>query len=56
VKGTVKQILGTIAGGVIKPGLNLVEMVLFEGNPLLEAHVRPADIASFDQIRWHRSN
>jgi adhesin transport system membrane fusion protein len=45
VKGTVKQILVTTVGGVIKPGMDLVEIVPLEGNLLVEAHVRPADIA-----------
>jgi adhesin transport system membrane fusion protein len=45
VKGTVKQILVTTVGGVIKPGMDLVEIVPLEGNLLIEAHVRPADIA-----------
>ena len=45
VKGTVKQILVTTIGGVVKPGMDLVEIVPFEGNLLVEAHVRPADIA-----------
>lgn len=45
VRGTVKQILVTTVGGVIKPGMDLVEIVPLEGNLLVEAHVRPADIA-----------
>jgi membrane fusion protein, adhesin transport system len=45
VKGTVKQILATTIGGVVKPGMDLVEIVPIEGNLLVEAHVRPADIA-----------
>ena len=45
VKGTVKQILVTTIGGVVKPGMDLVEIVPFEGNLLVEAHVRPSDIA-----------
>lgn len=45
VKGTVKQILVTTVGGVIKPGMDLIEIVPLEGNLLVEAHVRPADIA-----------
>lgn len=45
VKGTVKQILVTTIGGVVKPGMDLVEIVPLEGNLLVEAHVRPADIA-----------
>jgi adhesin transport system membrane fusion protein len=45
VKGTVKQMLVTTIGGVVKPGMDLVEIVPHEGNLLVEAHVRPADIA-----------
>jgi len=45
VKGTVKQILVTTIGGVVKPGMDLIEIVPLEGNLLVEAHVRPADIA-----------
>ena len=32
-------------GGVIQPGMDLVEIVPMEGKLLVEAHVRPADIA-----------
>ena len=45
VKGIVKQILVTTIGGVVKPGMDLIEIVPFEGNLLVEAHVRPSDIA-----------
>jgi len=45
VKGTVKQIMVTTVGGVIQPGMDLMEIVPLEGNLLVEAHVRPADIA-----------
>jgi adhesin transport system membrane fusion protein len=45
VRGTVKQIMVTTIGGVIQPGMDLVEIVPAEGNLLVEAHVRPADIA-----------
>ena len=45
VKGEVKQIMVTTIGGVIQPGMDLVEIVPMEGNLLVEAHVRPADIA-----------
>jgi len=45
VNGTVKQILVTTIGGVIKPGMDLVEIVPLDGNMLVEAHVRPSDIA-----------
>lgn len=45
VKGTVKQILVTTIGGVVQPGMDLMEIVPLEGGLLVEAHVRPADIA-----------
>ena len=45
VKGEVKQIKVTTVGGVIQPGMDLVEIVPLEGTLLVEAHVRPADIA-----------
>ncbi len=45
VKGTVKQLMVSTIGGVIQPGMDLVEIVPAEGSLLVEAHVRPADIA-----------
>ena len=45
VKGEVKQIMVTTLGGVIQPGMDLLEIVPLEGSMLVEAHVRPADIA-----------
>lgn len=45
VRGTVKQVMVTTVGGVIQPGMELMEIVPLEGNLLVEAHVRPADIA-----------
>ncbi len=45
VKGEVKQIMVTTIGGVIQPGMDLMEIVPLEGNLLVEAHIRPADIA-----------
>ncbi len=45
VRGTVKQIMVTTIGGVIQPGMDLMEIVPAEGGLLVEAHVRPADIA-----------
>jgi adhesin transport system membrane fusion protein len=45
VNGEVKQILVATIGGVIQPGMDLLEIVPLEGNLLVEAHVRPADIA-----------
>lgn len=45
VKGTVKRILINTVGGVMQPGEDLVEIVPVEDNLLIEAHIRPADIA-----------
>lgn len=45
VSGTIKQILVNTVGGVIQPGMNLVEIVPMEDTLLVEAKVRPADIA-----------
>ncbi len=45
VKGTIKRILINTVGGVIQPGEDLVEIVPVEDNLLIEAHIRPADIA-----------
>jgi len=45
VKGTIKQLKVTTIGGVIKPGMDLVEIVPLEDQLLIEAEVRPADIA-----------
>ncbi|MDH3901343.1 MAG: HlyD family type I secretion periplasmic adaptor subunit, partial [Gammaproteobacteria bacterium] len=45
VHGAVKQIMVTTIGGVIQPGMDLLEIVPVEGSLLVEAHVRPADIA-----------
>ena len=43
--GTVKQILVSTVGGVIRPGQDLVEIVPLEDTLLIEARIRPADIA-----------
>jgi adhesin transport system membrane fusion protein len=45
VRGTVKQIKIRTIGGVIKPGEDLIEIVPIEDNLLIEARVRPTDIA-----------
>jgi adhesin transport system membrane fusion protein len=45
VRGTVKQVLVSTVGGVVKPGMDLVEIVPLEDNLLVEARVRPQDIA-----------
>lgn len=45
VKGTIKQLKVTTIGGVIQPGMDLVEIVPLNDLLLIEAEVRPADIA-----------
>jgi membrane fusion protein, adhesin transport system len=45
VKGTVKQIKINTVGGVVQPGMDLLEIVPLEDNLLIEAKVRPSDIA-----------
>ncbi|TYL49449.1 HlyD family type I secretion periplasmic adaptor subunit [Marinomonas sp. IMCC 4694] len=44
VKGIVKQIQLNTVGGVIKPGMNLMEIVPIEDSLLIEAKVRPENI------------
>lgn len=45
VHGTVKQLFVNTIGGVVQPGSNLVEIVPLEDNLLVEAKIRPSDIA-----------
>jgi adhesin transport system membrane fusion protein len=45
VRGTVKDVKVTTIGEVIKPGDDLVEIVPLEDTLLVEAKVRPADVA-----------
>lgn len=45
VNGTVNRLLINTVGGVIQPGMNLVEIVPLEGTLLVEAMIKPADIA-----------
>jgi adhesin transport system membrane fusion protein len=45
MRGTIKQVLVSTVGGVIQPGEDLVEIVPLEDTLLVEARVRPADIA-----------
>ena len=45
VRGTIKRLLITTLGGVVQPGEDLVEIVPLEDTLLVEAKVRPADIA-----------
>ncbi len=45
VDGTVNRILVNTVGGVIQPGMNLVEIVPSGGSLLIETRIKPADIA-----------
>jgi adhesin transport system membrane fusion protein len=45
VNGTVKQILINTVGGVIKPGMDMIEIVPDDKTLLIEAKINPADIA-----------
>ena len=45
VNGTVNRILVSTVGGVVQPGMNLVEVVPTEGTLLVEAKIKPSDIA-----------
>lgn len=45
VRGTVKQIMVNTIGGVVRPGQDLIEIVPLEDTLLIEARIRPADIA-----------
>jgi adhesin transport system membrane fusion protein len=45
VRGTVKQIYINTVGGVIKPGESIMEIVPLDDTLLVEARVRPADVA-----------
>ncbi|MGQ7958465.1 HlyD family type I secretion periplasmic adaptor subunit [Pseudomonas sp. SP16.1] len=45
VRGIVKQLLVNTIGGVIQPGSDLVEIVPLDDNLLIEARIRPQDIA-----------
>ena len=45
VNGVVKQIKVNTVGGVIQPGMDVMEIVPIEDSLLIEANVRPADIA-----------
>ncbi len=45
VRGTVKEIKLNTLGGVIRPGQDIVEIVPLDDTLLVEARIRPADIA-----------
>ncbi|MBT4837947.1 MAG: HlyD family type I secretion periplasmic adaptor subunit [Methylococcales bacterium] len=45
VAGIIKRVWVNTIGGVIKPGMSLVEVVPMEKNLLIEAKIKPSDIA-----------
>ncbi|WP_415238621.1 HlyD family type I secretion periplasmic adaptor subunit [Seleniivibrio woodruffii] len=45
VDGTVKQMMVNTVGGVVRPGMDIMEIVPAEDNLLVEAKVKPSDIA-----------
>jgi len=45
VRGTVNRILVNTIGGVIQPGMDLIEIVPLEDSLLVEARIKPSDIA-----------
>ncbi len=45
VDGTVKQLLFNTLGGVVRPGMDIVEIVPDEDKLLVEAKIKPSDIA-----------
>lgn len=45
VRGTVKQIKQNTVGGVIRPGEDIIEIVPLDDSLLVEAEIRPRDIA-----------
>lgn len=45
VNGTINRILVNTVGGVIQPGMNLIEIVPMDDTLLVEARIKPKDIA-----------
>lgn len=45
VHGTVNRVLINTVGGIIQPGMDLIEIVPLEDTLLIETRIRPADIA-----------
>jgi adhesin transport system membrane fusion protein len=45
VRGTVKQVYHNTVGGVLRPGEDIMEIVPLDDTLLIEANIRPADIA-----------
>jgi adhesin transport system membrane fusion protein len=45
VNGIVNRVMVKTVGGVVQPGMDLVEIVPLSGNLIIEAKIKPADIA-----------
>ncbi len=45
VKGTIKEIMANTVGGVVRPGEDIIQIVPMDDQLLVEARIRPADIA-----------
>lgn len=45
VKGTVKELLFNTVGGVVQPGVDIIQIVPKDDQLLVEARIRPSDIA-----------
>lgn len=45
VDGTINRLLVNTVGGIVKPGMDIIEIVPTQDNLLVEAKIRPADIA-----------
>jgi len=45
MRGTVKNVRVTTVGGVIQPGVDIMEIVPLEDKLLIEARIRPSDVA-----------
>jgi adhesin transport system membrane fusion protein len=45
VKGTIKQVNITTVGGVVQPGMDLIEIVPFEDKLFVEVKINPKDVA-----------
>ncbi len=45
VKGVVKQLLITTIGGVVQPGMDIIEIVPIQDKLLIETKIKPSDIA-----------
>ena len=47
VNGTVKRVHVSTIGEVVQPGANLVEILASDDNLVIEAKIKPSDIAFF---------